>query len=223
MEIKPVICEGSVNVTWNADLIPAQSVTATPLLVETVMLPTAQELSLKRIKLDDFMAGRIVRKFPFEVEIPEDYTLWEDPIDPTNVIWLPSEYFDAFVATEEVPSEAGFFRGRISMNIGYDAATDSFMCGIDVSCEESLVEQYESEGFTVTNFERHTIDGFPILIVEVDPPQGMFDRNVKIYMAYIGTLIATNTILINYLPADGVEAEGEVVWNRFKTTLLQPE
>src|SRR5262245_51473192 len=76
----------------------------------------------KTYSFDDAMNGQLVRSIPLEVMFPSDYgPLMLDP--PINgVVWGRRADLDVIARTKQAPPGAGLFHGRLTVNVGYDAA-----------------------------------------------------------------------------------------------------
>ena len=120
--------------------------------------------------------------------------------------------------SETKPRDTGFFRAKLSLNVGYDAQTDKFIGTPNDINDTDLIQEIEAQGIKVFRIERKNIGEFPLLILEIEVPYSETTR--KVNFAYIATLVDTNVLWISYyftLPADATK--DPAIWERFEASL----
>ncbi len=83
----------------------------------------------KIVAFDDAMKDQLVRSMPLKLAFPAEYEMLV--LDPAikGVVWARRTDLDHISRTREVPRGAGLFHGRLTTNVGYDAASNGFICG----------------------------------------------------------------------------------------------
>ena len=119
----------------------------------------AREGPFKILSFDELMKGQIIRSIPLRVSVPGDYEgLVLDP-GVNGVVWARPEEFEAIRQTKALPSKTGYFFGRLTLNVGYDASIRSFICG--PNCDEQALRQQVRDAaddarIRTTYRQRHT-------------------------------------------------------------------
>lgn len=196
-------------------------VTIASCLIQTPILHGAEEpVQFKTVSLDDLFGGppsgmNVDRYFPHDIDIPSIYTGHQNPDWAGEMIWSTDSDFERITQEGKPLQEHGFFRVKVSMNFGYDAASKKFT-DFQGMHESNIAETFAKQGLQVTEVKRYTVNGFPILIIE-----GQQDETRKMRIVYVATKVETNVLFIYYVHPDPWSAWDEEVWGRFKSTLLE--
>jgi hypothetical protein len=182
---------------------------------------SVSEGPFKILKFDELMKDQIIRSIPLRVSIPKEYERL--PLAPAvnGVVWARPDEFEAIRQTNDLPAKTGYFFGRLTLNVGYDAGTGSFICG--PNCDEKALMRQVKDAADDAQFERRTVNGMPILLIEIDAVSKLKTAGgaTKMYMAYIATLIDTNVALITYLPPSQSPDQGRAAWTAFRQALVE--
>ncbi|MEZ5784911.1 MAG: hypothetical protein R3D62_00155 [Xanthobacteraceae bacterium] len=171
----------------------------------------------KIVDFDAAMKDQLVRSMPLKVAIPADYEILVLNPAINGVVWARRAVLDKIAQTNEVPTDAGYFRGRLTVNVGYDAGKGAFICGSD--CDESrFAASLRESGASNVVLNKHVVNGIPVLLVDADM-KTTNGAGRKLYMAYVATLIDTNVVLISYRPPSDSADGGAAVWKAFTTAL----
>lgn len=174
----------------------------------------------KLIKFDAAMEGQLGLSLPLNVAFPRAYE--RHVLDPAinGVIWAAPGDLERMRETGEIPEGAGYFHGRLTINVGYDARKDSFICGKD--CDEGrIVEKIAAMGAKDIKTQRAVANGIPILLIEADATTLQGSVRNRLYMAYIALRLDTDVFLITYRAPAASEDNGAAAWNAFTTTLIE--
>src|SRR5262245_44667793 len=174
--------------------------------------PTGEKI----ITFDELMKDQIIRSIHLRVSVPKEYERLQLHPAINGVVWTLPDEFEGIRQTKDLPSKSGYFHGRLTLNVGYDARNDSFICGPNCN-EQALIQQLRNAADDA-KFERRTMNGIPILLIEIDAVSKLKTTGgaTKLYMAYIATLIDTNVVLISYLPPSQSPDQGRAIWTAFK-------
>jgi hypothetical protein len=98
---------------------------------------------------------------------------------------------------------------------------NSFICG--PHCDEQALMQQLKDAADDAKFERRTVNGVPMLLIEIDAVSKLKTAGgaTRMYMAYIATLIDTNVALILYMPPSQSPDQGRATWAAFKQVLVE--
>src|SRR5262245_20357953 len=174
----------------------------------------------KILTFDELMKDQIIRSIPLRVSVPKEYERLQLEYATDGVVWAPPDEFEGIKQTNNLPSKTGYFHGRLTLNVGYDLKTRSFICG--PYCDEQELMKQAKDAADDAKFERHTVNGIPILLIEMDATSKLKTAGGarKMYMAYIATLIDTNVVLILYMPPSQSPDQGGAMWTAFKQALV---
>lgn len=181
----------------------------------------SNETDFKQISFDEGMKHQLNRSMPLTLGFPKNYEMLV--IEPAlqGVIWGTPDELAETQKTKAVPAKNGFFHGRLTTNVGYDASIKQFICG--PSCGEAEMDkQFKQMGASVKT-EKATANGIPLIFLEIDLSSVPKAPIKKLYMAYIATLIDTNVMLISYRPAPTSEDQGLSIWTYFKKSLIESQ
>lgn len=167
-----------------------------------VLPPTAPNVPFKRLSIDAFYDSAVV-PLPLSIEIPAEYVHAPDlPVPLTYSYWMrPADVQQA--AQGSLPADNGYVYGKVSLDVAYDAARDSFG-------DEDLEAQLAAAGARLSGKKRHKVARYPTLVMQITASNG----NVVCAM-YIATLVSTNVLYIAYRPAGNNAA----LCGRFLTSL----
>lgn len=181
---------------------------------------SVSEGPFKILTFDELMKDQIIRSIPLRVSVPKEYERLQ--LDPAvaGVVWARPEEFEAIRQTNDLPAKTGYFLGRLTLNVGYDARIDSFICG--PNCDEKALMQQVKDAADDAKFERHTVNGIPILLIEIEAVSKLKTAGgaTRMYMAYIATLIDTNVALILHLPPSQSPDQGRATWTAFRQAVV---
>jgi hypothetical protein len=179
---------------------------------------TATRPGFKIVGFDDAMKDQIVRSLPLRLAFPLDYDMLV--LDPAinGVVWARRPDLDHVARTQEFPPGAGKFHGRLTMRVGYDRASNSFICG--PGCDETQLEKHiKATGADDVRWQKRVVNGIPMLLIEMGTGNMPGATRKKLYMAYIAVLIDTNVMLISYSPPSDSEDDGRAAWQAFTDAL----
>src|SRR5262245_60875543 len=137
--------------TLNTNAVPAQS--------------SASE-GQKILTFDELMKDQIIRSIPLRASVPKEYERLQLEPAVDGVVWARPEEFDGIRQTKNLPAKTGYFYGRLTLNVGYDVKIHSFICG--PHCNEQALIQRTKDAVDDAKFERHTVNGIPLLLIEID-------------------------------------------------------
>jgi hypothetical protein len=179
----------------------------------------ATKPEFKTLSFDEAMQGQLVRSMPLKLTFPADYEMLV--LDPAinGVVWARRADLDHIAQTKETPPDAGLFHGRLTTQIGYDRASNSFIC---LGCSEKDVKaELEAAGANDVKVQKHVINGIPMLLLDTGTANMRGAVRNKLYMAYVAVLIDTNVMLISYSPPLDSKDEGQTAWQAFTRALTQ--
>jgi hypothetical protein len=208
--------------TATATLVPPTStpipptVTLTPIPpTSTPILPTP-DIAFRRITLNQLKPS-LIFDFPIELDIPKEYvSVNNDFTEYDQYIWMPKKYASSYQGF--VPADVDFLNVKTSLDVGYDATTNTFI-GMPYTDQEK--KDFENAlGGTITLLEQSKIGVFPIMIVEVSNlPADKYNGFTKLNVLYLGTTVGTMTIAISTLSSPENFIRNEFIWERLKTSL----
>ncbi len=172
----------------------------------------------RTVDFDGAMKHQIVRSMPLKLAFPADYDMLV--LDPAinGVVWARRADLDHIAKTKEVPPGAGMFHGRLTTRVGYDSASNSFICG--PGCDEKKLQaSIKASGADVVRWQKRVVNGIPMLLIEMGTDSMPGAVRKKLYMAYIAVLIDTNVMLISYSPPSDSKDDGETAWQAFTGAL----
>ncbi len=152
--------------------------------------------------------------FSVRVEIPALYVRTDDPWNIDESLWAADADRNNILASESPVHRYGFFRIQVSPQFRYDRARSVFS-DFRWTDEGNMAEALRAQGMTDVTVRRHTIRGFPILVVEAAQSHGQPVRR-----AYIATNVSSTVVLVEYAPQAPGSAWDQTVWARFKNSLL---
>jgi hypothetical protein len=179
--------------------------------------PISASIPYKRVPLNEFIPG-LIFQFPITIEIPEDYDMFTAPSAFRTYFWMPQKYGEIFQASETKPRDTNFFQAKLSLNVGYDAATDRFIGAPNDVNDREAISALEDQGIKVNRVERKSIGEYPILIMEMEAPYA--DTTRKMNIVYFATLVETNVLWITYyfaLPEN--PSIDNAIWEHFELSL----
>lgn len=148
----------------------------------------------KRVPLDQFYAGKI-STMPLSIELPSEYDYADQlKVPVTYAYWMRRQDMGR-AAQGSLPSGNGYIYGKVSLDVGYDAATESFG-------EENIEAQLKQAGIEILNKKRYEVAGYPALNMEIRAPNGSL-----VCAMYVATLVSSNTLYIGYRPAGNDRAQ----------------
>lgn len=150
---------------------------------------------------------------PIRVDVPAIYVMTQVPHD-IAVIWSTPSDVERILKPNSPKQEDGYFSAKTTMSVGYDRRRDVFS-NLEHD-ERDFARLYREEGLRDVSVTRHAAKGFPVLIVEAT-----FPNEQKVRMVYLATRIATNTILVTYIHRREWSDWDDIVWDRFKKSLLE--
>lgn len=107
--------------------------------------------AVKSVPFHTFMNSSLFANVPLSVLIPAEYQFANlNAAPPTYSYLMTPEGAEAVRKTGDLPVSTGFNFGKISTDVGYDAAMDVFIGA------EGLESQAKAAGFTDVSFERAT-------------------------------------------------------------------
>jgi hypothetical protein len=149
---------------------------------------SSAQSSFQRVELREFFAEKVI-PLPLSMEIPGEYAYARDlPVPLDYAYWMRASDVQA-ARQGTLPAGNGFIYGKISLDVGYDVARDSFG-------EESLESEMSAAGMQLHKKKRHRVGAFPVLDLEIVAPGG-----TRVCARYIATLVSTNVLYIAYRPA----------------------
>ena len=178
------------------------------------------ESGFKVVKFDEAMKDQLVRSLPLKLAFPADYEMLA--LDPAinGTVWARRDDLDHIARTKKPPPGAGLFHGRLTASIGYDRARDAFICG--PGCDEKDIKaNIEKTGADGVKLQKHSVNGVPILLIEMGTANMAGATRKKLYMAYIAVLIDTNVFLISYSPPLDRADHGSATWQAFTDALAR--
>jgi hypothetical protein len=184
-------------------------------------VPSAADLAaaaVRVVSLDEATNHALVRAMPLKVAIPRSFKLFPDQPYPGNWLWTSQKSYDTIEKDGKSDGSEGLLQLRISTQIGYDRASDAFICGPGCG-QAQIVKQMNDAGFRVQANERRTVNGVPAWFLEATAgPPGAPSQNL--YLAYLATLMDTNVVVLTWGPPLKDPARGERVWTAIKQTLM---
>lgn len=181
----------------------------------TIPLPASEAPDVKVVTLDEAMNRTLIRPMPLNIAIPEAYKLFPDEPYPGNHLWTTQKNYDALQKNGTSDRSEGALQLRISMDIGYDRASDSFICGPGCG-EAQLSAKMEEAGFKLSASDRRSVNGVPVWFIEAEPQKG----GDALYMAYLGTLIETNAVVLTWGPPMNQARFGNETWAAIKNAIV---
>jgi hypothetical protein len=178
--------------------------------------------NFKIVKFDDAMKDQLVRSLPLKLAFPADYEMLV--LDPAinGTVWARRGDLDHIARTKDVPPGAGLFHGRLTTRVGYDRASNSFICGPGCG-EADMKAELAAAGANVIKIDKHVINGVPMLLLEIDTANMAGAVRKTLYMAYIAVLIDTNVFLISFSPPRDGTDDGRAAWQAFSRALTRTD
>jgi hypothetical protein len=172
-----------------------------------------------RIALNEFVPD-LLHDYPISLEIPGDFARFGIE-NRSRSIWMrPAQGQEPTFPTEFDKPDSAFFVVGLSLNTGYDAATDRFTDESDSLEEVQAALDAQGLDLTVRRYERKDLRDFPVLLLESESPYGGPTRTVV--TIYLATTVETNTLLIQFYFATGPETPVDrAIWERFESSLMQ--
>jgi hypothetical protein len=180
------------------------------------------ESGFKIVTFDKAMKDQLVRSLPLKLAFPADYEMLV--LDPAinGTVWARRGDLDHIARTKKPPPGAGLFHGRLTASVGYDHARNAFICGPGCD-EEDIKADIEKTGADSVKLQKHSVNGVPVLSLEMGTANMAGATRKKLYLAYIAVLIDTNVFLISYSPPLDSPDHGSAAWQDFIGTLTQTD
>ena len=168
--------------------------------------------TMRDIGFGEFTRSAFIRDLPVGFRIPADYVAVRHEGQATRTYWTSRADSAAQAADPEHAMRDGFYSVSLSLNVGYDAAADRFFS--EGGDETTMQATFEQQGFTGVSLERHLVNGFPVLFVEVekDGRRGM--------LVYVAALVDTNVVYAFYAHPDPFREVDQARWDAFKAAIL---
>jgi hypothetical protein len=178
------------------------------------------ESDFKIIGFDEAMKDQLIRSMPLNLALPKDYEILVLKPATAGAIWARPADLEHIERTGEVTPEAGYFHGRLTLNVGYDSSKNSFFCG--PGCDEDEISiRLEAAGAAGVKSQKHMVNGIPVLLIQGDGGSLQGVTRKKFYLAYIAVLIDTNVMLISYRAPLDSKDDGQAVWKSFTKALTE--
>lgn len=155
-----------------------------------------------------------VTAFSIRVEIPALYLRTDDPWNVDDSLWAADADLPHIQASESPTHQYGFFRIQASPQFRYDRARGVFS-DFRWTDEGNMAEALRAQGMTDVTVRRHTVKGFPMLVVEAAWSKGPPLRRV-----YVATNVSSTVVLIQYVPHEAGSQWDQAAWARFKKSLV---
>jgi hypothetical protein len=143
------------------------------------------------VGLPRFMQGSLQYYVDIKVPVPKEYEALED-IEETddNSFWMRPRDMSAALETGHPPSEFGYISGEISMSVGFDLETKTF-----IGFEEPQLLREAKKVWTnpvITRFDHPTM--LPIMLVS-------YEQSSKLSsVAFLALGVGTNVVMIRFRP-----------------------
>ncbi len=163
------------------------------------------------VRLDAFMQNQLEGEFSLPIPVPAEYepaSLEETQL--TYSYWMRPSDVDSVNQTGDLPSDNGYIYGKISLNVGYDQASDTFI-GVEDAMAVAQAKQYLSG----LKMSRMDACGYPILLLQAKMKAG----NKRVYAAYIGVNISTNVVYIALRPKANEKKIGKRFFSVFEAEI----
>lgn len=171
----------------------------------------AADQGFKALTFAEF-AGNESLRLPLGVVIPERYERAQLPNVPEDYsYWMPHDRVKAVAASGDLPVDTGYFYGKISRDVGYDAGKKLFV-GFEDRDPAAAMKAAGIKDFT---WERADLHGYPAIFCRLKTPG---TKQVQ-HSVYIASLSESLVFYVSYTPPLGDPAGGEKTWSRFRSGL----
>lgn len=160
------------------------------------------------VPFDTFMRHTLVASVPIEVPVPRRYEVAGFGSEALGYAYwmLPKEMRQA-EKTQNLPARTGYMYGKLSLEVGYDPATDKFL-NVDM-------ESAAPGAFSSVQMYRATARGHAMLFIEVTLAK--MDR--KIWMLYVALNRETQAAYLTYIPPKNDFRLGDCHWAAFRAAV----
>ncbi len=163
------------------------------------------------VPFDDFMAHDLTASVPLVLPVPVEYSLakpMEDAL-PSTSLWTTAAGAAGVAKKGQLPEHDGFLMGTVSLNVAYEAGTDTF------PGTENMQALAETQGMHLVSSEKLSIGGHSVLTFELQDKT----TNTPIYGMYVALNVATNAIYVAYRPPGNDAAIGDCYWRALTSRL----
>ena len=172
--------------------------------------PAPSQTQFQPIALDEFMQGQLEGRHDIPIPVPRGYAALENEDPLFYSYWMRPEDMPQALSTSDLPGANGYMYGKISEDVAYDAATDTFV-GIE---DEAGVASMMTAGFKLS-LSRYAYRETPVLVFD-----GVSSQKLRICGAYIVLDNAGNLAYVAYRPAANAKRLCSQFVERFAAPLI---